>query len=470
MKSNIKEKQVAHNTKKKYWSKKRVAWYITIPIIVLLLAGSIYGFFLVNKAREVTAQAYSPLEKSNRREEAVKPLSDHISILIMGVDESEKRASAYGEAIRTDALMLLTLNKDDKSMKLLSIPRDTRVYIESRKRMDKITHAHVFGGVESTVNTVEEFLDIPVDYYVKFNFNSFIEIVDSLGGIDVDVPVSFTEQDSNDKQGAIKIEKGYQHLNGEQALALARTRHIDSDMMRGQRQQLVLEAILQKALSVQSINKLPDLLDAIAGNFTTNLTFDDMYTIAKNMALAPLQLEKLQVAGDDKYIDGIYYYQPDMDSVLTISNTLRQHIGLSPTTMTNLTKNRNDKIVDKKPAKTPPPAKESGKTDSNKEKETNNNANKPGDKPENNIDTNPETKPEVTPTPVPKPETSPETGNGNGQSPSPSSSPNPVNTTGENNSMNTWSTSSPVPLQENQTNGTIDASPSPIPDSNKANQ
>jgi polyisoprenyl-teichoic acid--peptidoglycan teichoic acid transferase len=460
MKSNIKEKQDARNTKKKYWSKKRVAWYVTIPIIALLLAGSIYGFFLVNKAKEVTAQAYSPLEKSDRRNEAVKPLTDHISILIMGVDESEKRASAYGEAIRTDALMLLTLNKDDKSMKLLSIPRDTRVYIDSRKRMDKITHAHVFGGVESTVKTVEEFLDIPVDYYVKFNFNSFIEIVDSLGGIDVDVPVSFTEQDSNDKQGAIKIEKGYQHLNGEQALALARTRHIDSDMMRGQRQQLVLEAILQKALSVQSINKLPDLLDAIAGNFTTNLTFDDMYTIAKNMALAPLQLEKLQVEGEDKYIDHIYYYQPVMDSVLTVSNTLRQHIGLDPTTLANLMKNRNDKIVEKKPTKTPPPAKESGKT------------NKPDDKPENNTETKPETKPEITPTPDPKPEVTPDPGNENGQSPSPSISPSPkpTNKPDENSGINTWSTSSPVPLQENQTNGSTDVSPSPVPDSNKANQ
>ena len=93
---------------------------------------------------------------------------------------------------------------------------------------------------------MERFLNVPVDYYVKFNFESFVQIVDSLGGIDIDVPVTFTEQDSKDQAGMIHLEKGYQHLNGEQALALARTRKIDSDAMRGQRQQLVIEAIAKK--------------------------------------------------------------------------------------------------------------------------------------------------------------------------------------------------------------------------------
>lgn len=120
------------------------------------------------------------------------------------------------------------------------------VYIFHLEKLDKITHAHVFGGVESTRDTVERFLNVPVDYYVKFNFESFVQIVDSLGGIDIDVPVTFTEQDSKDQAGMIHLEKGYQHLNGEQALALARTRKIDSDAMRGQRQQLVIEAIAKK--------------------------------------------------------------------------------------------------------------------------------------------------------------------------------------------------------------------------------
>lgn len=260
----------------------------------------------------------------------MEPLKDNISILIMGVDGSEMRKSQYGEAVRTDALLLATINKDDKSVKLVSIPRDSRVYIPSRKKLDKITHAHVFGGVESTRDTVERFLNVPVDYYVKFNFESFVQIVDSIGGIDIDVPVTFTEQDSKDQAGMIHLEKGYQHLNGEQALALARTRKIDSDAMRGQRQQLVIEAIAKKAMSVQSISKMGSLLDAVDKNMKTNLTFDDMLAITKNMAGSDLQMEKMQIEGTDKRIGGIYYYIPNEKNVKDISTKLNEHLGVTP--------------------------------------------------------------------------------------------------------------------------------------------
>ncbi|TKI93247.1 LytR family transcriptional regulator, partial [Bacillus cereus] len=233
--------ELEQNTRsnKKRSKRKSIKWFILIPFFLLIFGGVGYGSFIYNKAKAVVNDAYAKIDKSSKRDKEVEPLKDNISILIMGVDGSEMRKSQYGEAVRTDALLLATINKDDKSVKLVSIPRDSRVYIPTRKKLDKITHAHVFGGVESTRDTVERFLNVPVDYYVKFNFESFVQIVDSIGGIDIDVPVTFTEQDSKDQAGMIHLEKGYQHLNGEQALALARTRKIDSDAMRGQRQQLV---------------------------------------------------------------------------------------------------------------------------------------------------------------------------------------------------------------------------------------
>ncbi|CAG9614328.1 Polyisoprenyl-teichoic acid--peptidoglycan teichoic acid transferase TagU [Bacillus rhizoplanae] len=320
----------SRSEKKKMRSKKRgFLWFLTIPFLLLIIGGISYSSFIYNKAKAVASNSYAEINKSSKRDKEVAPLKDNISILIMGVDESEQRKSQYGEAVRTDALLLATINKDDKSVKLVSIPRDSRVYIPSRKKLDKITHAHVFGGVESTRDTVERFLNVPVDYYVKFNFESFIKIVDSLGGIDIDVPVTFTEQDSKDQAGAIHLEKGYQHLNGEQALALARTRKIDSDAMRGQRQQLVIEAIAKKALSVKSITKLSSLLDAVDNNLKTNLTFDDMLAIAKNMAGTDLNIEKMQVQGTDKRINGIYYYQPNEQNVTEISKQLNDHLGVT---------------------------------------------------------------------------------------------------------------------------------------------
>ncbi|HDW3058016.1 TPA: LCP family protein [Bacillus cereus] len=310
--------------------KKRLLWFLLIPLLIVALGAGGYSFHIYSKAKSVLNNAYAELgrgDKSSKREKAVKPMTDNISVLIMGVDESDIREKGYGKTTRTDALLLATINKNDKSVKLVSIPRDSRVYIKSRDKYDKITHAHVFGGVDSTIDTVENFLDVPVDYYVKFNFKSFIKIVDSLGGITVDVPVEFTEQNSKDEADAIHLKKGRQHLNGEEALA--RTRHIDSDYMRGQRQQLVLEAIAEKALSLNSINKIGGLLDAVDKDLKTNLTFDDMMTITKNSMDSNLKMEKMQVEGTDKYIGGIYYYVPNEKSVNNISTKLQEHLGVT---------------------------------------------------------------------------------------------------------------------------------------------
>ena len=91
------------------------------------------------------------------------------------------------------------------------------IYQKKEKR-DKITHAHVYGGTEATIETVEELFDIPVDYFFKLNFNAFIDVVDALGGIMVDVPITVSEMDSNDNKNAIHLEEGFQKLNGEEAL------------------------------------------------------------------------------------------------------------------------------------------------------------------------------------------------------------------------------------------------------------
>ncbi|MCP8969488.1 LCP family protein [Ectobacillus ponti] len=328
MKSNLRQER----NEKRSSRKRRIMLLVILPLLLIIGGAVGYGSYIYNKARAVVNNSYKELDrgtKSNKREETVQPLKDNVSILIMGVDESEQRKKEYGDAVRTDALLVATINKTDKSVKLLSIPRDTRVYIPSRQKKDKINHAHVFGGVDSTIETVEGFLDIPIDYYVKFNFESFIKIVDTLGGIDMDVPVTFTEQNSKDQAGAVHLKKGYQHLNGEQALALARTRHIDSDQMRGQRQQLVLEAIANKALSAGTINKLGPLIDAIGTNMKTNLTFDDIMAIGKNMAGSNLNMEKVQIEGEDQYIDKIYYYVPKEESVNKLSELLQQHLGVS---------------------------------------------------------------------------------------------------------------------------------------------
>ncbi len=337
-------------------SKKKIKIIISVILFFLIVGGG-YTWFLVNKASSAVRNAAHDLargDKSDLRDKVVKPITNNVSVLVMGVDESDVRGKEYGEAIRTDALLLATFNKDSKTVKLLSIPRDTYTYIPVEKKKDKITHAHAYGstkngkdgGPQASIDAVEKLLNVPVDYFVKFNFKSFMKIVDDLGGIEVDVPVEFTEQDSNDNADAIHLKKGVQKLNSEEALALARTRHIDSDAMRGQRQQLVIEAILKKLTSVGSVTKVGNIIDDINGQFVTNLTFDDMLSFYKYGSDS--EIEKLQIQGDDCYMEKgddtcsksagggrTYYYNPDKKELAKVTNDLRAHLGLPAYTKTD---------------------------------------------------------------------------------------------------------------------------------------
>src|SRR5699024_2538077 len=100
---------------------------------------------------------------------------------------------------------------------------------------DKINHAHMYGGPSASMETVETLLNVPVDYYVRLNMAGVVDIVDSVGGIEFDVPFDMDEPDQHDK-GRIKLEKGVQELSGEEALAVVRSRRVDSDLGRGNRQ------------------------------------------------------------------------------------------------------------------------------------------------------------------------------------------------------------------------------------------
>ncbi|ABS21141.1 LCP family protein [Bacillus cytotoxicus] len=311
--------------KKKWVYQNKIKVILGMLTFILFLGGT----YIYSKIQNFGERTYQELErgrKSMKREHKISPLKDNVSVLIMGEDNSETREGEYGKNARTDALMVATINKETSAINLLSIPRDTRVYIPIKSKEDKIAHAHAFGGIDSTVDTVEKFLDIPIDYYIKFNFDSFLNLIDTIGGIDVDVPVTFTEQDSKDQADAIHLEKGYQHLNGEQALALTRTRHIDNDFMRGQRQQLVIEAIAEKLLTIKSLNKFNSILDEISPHMSTNLSTTDIFSIAKTMMDHPPKINKMQIKCSDKYIDGIYYAQPNKESVQQISKNLKQEL------------------------------------------------------------------------------------------------------------------------------------------------
>lgn len=324
-KSNAKKKKA----KKQQEEQGGCLWKVLLVVLILLLAfAASYAYYIYYAGKSAVENAYvaDSREKSALRDESVQPLTDNISIMIVGIDDSEKRSQGEGNS-RSDALLVATLNNSEKSIKLLSIPRDSYVYIPSVGYKDKITHAHAYGGIDSTRETVEGLLNIPVDYYFRVNFDAFIEIVDALGGITVDVPYEINELDENDKR-TVHLKPGKQEVNGREALALARTRHQDSDVERGKRQQMILEAIADKATNVTSFTKYADVLAAVGNNMQTDMTFTEMKSLFAYLQKGMPAIESLSIKGNDDMSTGIYYYKIIDDSLLKTRQTMQKHLGL----------------------------------------------------------------------------------------------------------------------------------------------
>ncbi len=258
---------------------------------------------------------------------------DAVSILFLGIDDNEGRRKngQTTEHSRTDSMILSTFSPQKHQIRLLSIPRDTISYIPKVGYYDKITHAHAYGGPVAAMDSVEATLNVPVDYYVRINMDAFVQAVNELGGIYYDVPYDLNEPNTDDT-GRIKIKKGYQKLNGDEALAVARTRHHDSDLKRGERQMDLIKLLFLKAKDLNSYNKLDELVQIVGKNAKHNLTSQEIKKLASMYLSDDIDFKKSQLKGKDDYLDGIYYYNPSVDSIAKYSNLLRSDLGLSKIT------------------------------------------------------------------------------------------------------------------------------------------
>lgn len=267
--------------------------------------------------------------KTSKKEDGKtsKGKDEPFTILLLGMDSTIKDISTV-TSFNADSIMLITFNPKTYNATILSIPRDTYVPISciNGKPESKITHSG-WNGESCVINTIENWMDIKIDYYIKVNFTALVSLVDSIGGIEVDVPYSFCEQNSNREwgQNTIYVKKGHQTLNGEQALALSRNRHpnpsqcssewtnyYSDDIIRGQNQQLVLNAVINKAIKSLSLDKIYSLLKIIDTNVDTNMQINEItnyYSTAKEIALKTLNnnndiinFERLQLSTYGKYL------------------------------------------------------------------------------------------------------------------------------------------------------------------------
>ena len=325
-------------SKKTKGSSKLVQFFKIFVILATsaLICITTYFVYLTKQAEMAANNAYEQEgdRDSAKRQEVVNAATDNVSVLFIGIDDSEKRGQG-AETSRSDALILATLNNKNKSIKLLSIPRDSYVYIPHVGYKDKITHAHSFGGTHASIETIEELFDIPIDYYVRLNFDAFVDVVDALGGVEVEVPYNIVEKDENDFP-TVQLKEGLQLLDGRETLALARTRKADSDLERGKRQQEILKSIILKTASVSAVTKYDDIIEAVGDNMRTNMKFKEMKSFVAYLSSGIPYIETLNLTGYDSW-EGGYYYMLDETSVQDTSEILKIHLGLTPSNYTNNT-------------------------------------------------------------------------------------------------------------------------------------
>lgn len=246
------------------------------------------------------------------------------AVYISGIDTYGQISSVS----RSDVNMVMVMNPETKQVLLISIPRDYYVQLHGTKgSKDKITHAGIY-GIDMSINTIEDLLDTDINYYIKVNFTSVIDIVDALGGLDVYSEYSFISY------SGFNFKKGYNKVNGEQALDFVRTRKafIDGDRQRGKNQQALIESIIRKATDKSIITKYNSLLSAVDGKYQTNMSTKKITSLIKMQLedMSSWNITSYSLTGKDStnytytYNQLLYVMEPDQESVQEAINLIKK--------------------------------------------------------------------------------------------------------------------------------------------------
>lgn len=304
---------------KKTSKKKIIGWtLVSLVAIIALVIGYYYYTF----------QATISKMNDNTNDVAVSEKLPHIdpfSVLLLGIDERDNDTG------RTDTMIVVTVNPDQGTMKMLSIPRDSRVEIVGNNTTEKINHAYARGGIPMSIATVENVLDIPIDFYVAVNMDGFLSIVDVLGDIEVNNDMDLVFRDYSFPKGEI-------HLNGEEALIFSRIRYEDprGDFGRQIRQKQLIEALLGKAKNPSILLKMDGIMDVMGENITMNFSQSQILNLQKLYSKLDKNIEQLQFEkGEGTRLNGYWYYLLDDEELAMIQSDLQQHLELPTPTIEN---------------------------------------------------------------------------------------------------------------------------------------
>ena len=319
--------------------------FAIVPTHYESMLSSAEGFEEIGKDTKIIYSKEEKKEKEITSKKATKSLDEPFTILIMGIDTVNDGFSA---GFNGDALLLVTFNPKTTNATILSIPRDTYMPIACmNNRKNKITNAG-WRGESCIINSIENYFGIDIDYHIKINFNGVVELVNAVGGVEVDVPYSFCEQNSKRKFGksTVFVKAGKQKLNGEEALAFARHRKVTrymynycgseytqnagywNDFTRGQNQQIIIKALMAKLKDIDSYSKVESILNTISKNIETDIPTNSilsLYNLAKDSMKKSadpnegIQMQKLYLSGASAMIYD-YSYKHNSGTKLILYN------------------------------------------------------------------------------------------------------------------------------------------------------
>jgi LCP family protein required for cell wall assembly len=271
-----------------------VGTLIAVLFIIAVVAG--FGLNLVRQVLSGSggkvswARVFGGVKEAVFDPRAGFPGQNKINIVCMGIDDSwTTKDMVYTSDSRTDTLFLLTLDLDNQTASMLSIPRDSYTHIAGTNYSDKINSAYSTGGPQRTLATVADLTGVSTPYYLVLNINATKDMVNALGGVDLDVEHAM-RYDDNWGHLHINLKPGFQHLNGSQAVGFARYRHPnpgmpptpeDGDIRRTYRQHVLLKAMVAKAKTFSNLTKINQLIDVAMSEIRTNLTRQQLFDLAR---------------------------------------------------------------------------------------------------------------------------------------------------------------------------------------------
>ncbi|TPR22411.1 LytR family transcriptional regulator [Apilactobacillus timberlakei] len=317
-----------HFKKKKH----RGAWIAFFIFLILLVLGLIFAYNVYTNMKSAANKAYEPgVEHKERNVSNVIAQNKPVSILLLGTDTG---ALGRNDTGRTDTMILATVNPKSETIHLTSIPRDTKVTVPGDSQpYEKINAAYSIGGASSAVQTVQNLLNVPIDFFAIINMGGLEQMVNAVGGVTVTPPLTF-------KYGNANVVKGQTvTLNGAQALDYSRMRHQDpaGDYGRQTRQRQVLQKLVIKGMNISSFPRYKEILNSISGKLKTDMKFDDMVALRERYGDATHHIKSQTLQGESAMVNGVDYEVPTQQELLNVSNDIRKTLGLSTSRVLNNT-------------------------------------------------------------------------------------------------------------------------------------